>query len=125
MEGIGKTVKDRVNSLSVDSKDKSFITVNSNNSLTVEKKIESLLEEEKITPEGVAKMISEMLDDKKSETYFILLVKEHGATKMLGIAHYVKDVAKEKMIRNKALYFMAILKNQGLKTKFKKEENEK
>lgn len=124
MEDISKAVKDRVNRLPVNSIDKSLDPVNSNNCLTVTEKIKTLLDEEKITPEGVAKLISEMLDDKKSEPYYILLVKEHGAPRLLEIAYYVKDIAQTKEIRNKALYFMAILKRQGIRTKFKKEENE-
>lgn len=117
-------IKDALRRKTVNGKDKYIPTVNSKDSLTVEDKIQALLDEENITPEGVAEMLAETLDDKKSLTYYLILVKEHGAPKMLEIMHYVKDVARTKAIRNKALYFMAILKRKNLKTKFKKEEND-
>ena len=130
MDRMPKDLKDiltkrQVNGITVppvNSKDKSITTVNSNNSLTVKEKIQALLDEENITPEGVAEMLAETLDDKKSLPYYIILVKEHGAPRLLEIMHYVKDVARTKVIRSKALYFMAILKRKNLKTKFRVEK---
>ncbi len=122
MDHIKTTLQDSLNRLTVNSKNKSIPTVNSNNGLTVGDKIQALLDEENITPEGVAEMLSETLDDEKSLRYYTILVKEHGAPKMLEIMHYVKDVARTKVIRSKALYFMAILKRKNLKTKFREEK---
>lgn len=113
-----------VNGNTVNSVDKSSITntVNYVDRLTVDEKINTILEDAAIQPEAVAKMLAETLDDEKSLSYYTILVKEHGAPKMLEIMHYVKDVARTKILRNKALYFMAILKRKNIKTKFKKED---
>jgi len=113
-----------LNSRTVDSKSRYLSTVNSSdtdNSITVTDKIEKLLAEERITPEGIAKVLSEELDDKKSERYYILLATENSQAKLFEALSFTKDADRRGIIRrNKAVYFMAILKRWGLKTKFRK-----
>lgn len=91
------------------------------NSSTVTNKIEHLLEEARITPEGVGKELSEGLDDQKSERYYTLLATENPQSRLFEALSITKDAARRGVIRtNKAVYFIAILRRWGLKTKFKK-----
>ena len=120
MEHISKTLKNTVDRLStVNSNSKYIPTVNSSNSLTVEEKIQAVLDEENIAPEGVAEMLADGLDDRKSLAYWLLLSKQTNQVLLLEVLHYVKDVAKTKQIHNKPAYFLAILRRKGVKTKFK------
>lgn len=95
-------------------------TVNSNNSLTIEEKINAILEEEAITPEGVAIMLAEGLNDAKSKNYYILLANEHNHGKLLQALSLTKEADREGKIRTiKAIYFQAILRKWGFKIKFR------
>lgn len=98
-------------------------TVNSNavnGNKTLNEKIEELLEEEGIQSEGAAQRLAEMLDDTKSVRYYQLLVKEHGAGRLIEIAYDVKDRARNGEIRTtKAAYFQGILRKLKMKKKFK------
>jgi|SRR3989344_1071188 len=102
----------------VNSKDKSLDT---DNSIPVSEEIEALLKERGITPEGVAELLSEMLDDKKSLSYYLILAKEHNPGRLLEAAHITKNAYKQGKIRKtKPIYFIAILRRWELKTKFRK-----
>lgn len=110
----------------VNSHIKQSTVVNSNNTTTVNSKnykdeINKILFDHNVTSEGVADLLSELLDDEKSKKYFIVLVEKYGSTDMLEIAYYVKDLASRITIRNRGKYFMGILRNKEYKTKFKKE----
>lgn len=113
-----------LNSNTVDSNKRYSSTVNSkdtDNSITVTDKIEKIIEEAHLKPEGIGKILSEGLGDKKSERYYILLATENPQGKLFEALSITKDADRRRLIRiNKAVYFMAILKRWGLKTKFKK-----
>ena len=90
------------------------------NSKTLAEKIDDLLEEEKTTPEGIAKVLSEQLDDIKSESYYIILANENRQGRLFEALSITKDAYNRGIIKtNKAVYFQGILKRWGLKTKFK------
>lgn len=119
-----KMIKDIVNIRTVNSNKKNTFTVNSNtdNSLTVTDKIEAILDEAKITPEGVGKILSEGLDDQKSERYYTILATENPRTRLFEAFSLTKDAYHRNIIRTtKAIYFMAIIRRWGLKFKFKKD----
>ncbi len=122
MEDIANILKRKsVNSATVspvNSRDKSLDTVNS---ITVSEEIEVLLKEKNVTPEGVAELLSELLDDKKSQSYYFILAKENNQGRLLEAAHITKDAHQRGLIRTtKPIYFQAILRRWGFKTKFKK-----
>ena len=130
----------------VDSNNKSLPTVNSTNTVnsssgnsrlnnsntidssepvkqerTLAERIEELVEEYNTKPEGVAQLLAELLKDLDSIKYYAILVKEYSAGELLAIAHYVKGMDREgKINTNRAIYFQAILRRKGFKTKFKK-----
>ena len=130
----------------VDSNNKSLPTVNSTNTVnsssgnsrlnnsntvdsneTVEQKkslieeIEEVIARHNTTPEGIAQLLAELLKDLDSIKYYAILVKEYSAGELLAIAHYVKGMDREgKINTNRAIYFQAILRRKGFKTKFKK-----
>lgn len=120
MDSIGAVIKSKkVNSHTVDSKYKYIKTVNSN--ITVSKRIDAFLEDQHIEPEGVAQKLAEDLDDGKSIGYYLILVQENSSGMLLKALHLTKDASNRgKIKRNKAVYFLAILRNWGLKTKFKR-----
>lgn len=99
-------------------------TVNSNetdNSLTVASRIEKVIEEARITPEGIGKVLSEELDDLRSERYYILLATENSQSKLFEALSITKDADRRGIIRTKkAIYFLAILRRWKLKIKFRK-----
>lgn len=96
----------------------SIDTVNSNNALA--DKISDFIKEQSIKPEGVASIISELLDDKKSFNYYLLLVKEHNNGILLDLAYQTKERAELGQIKTrKPFYFMGILRRKGFKTKFR------
>lgn len=124
MEHIAKTIAHtktkRLNSITVNSNNKyKYInTVNSKDA--VSKKIDHFLEELNITPEGVAEKLAEDLDDLESRPYYILLARNNQPGRLLEALGYVKDADKKGAIRTKkAIYFLAILRRWGIKTKFK------
>lgn len=107
-----------VNGTTVNGRDKSLNTVNSR---TVDEEIESLLKERNVTPGGVAKLLAELLDDQKSEDYYLILAKEHNRGRLLEAAHLTKDAHNRGIIRTtKPIYFQAILRKWSFRTKFKK-----
>jgi len=106
-------------------------TVNSNekytstvNRETVTYKIQKVIDQENITPEGIAKLLSEGLDDHKSERYYFILASEIPHAKLMEALHITKEAAHRKTIRYKPTYFQGILKNWGIKTKFSGNKNQ-
>ncbi len=121
-----KTVKEVLQERTVNSikKDPSTVNSNTNNSLTVASKIEKVIEEEHITPEGIGKILSEELDDLRSERYYILLATENSQGKLFEALSITKDADRRGIIRTKkAIYFLAILRRWKLKIKFRKTNN--
>ncbi|HVZ58734.1 MAG TPA: hypothetical protein VG935_03225 [Patescibacteria group bacterium] len=124
MESIGETLKkstvDRFNT--VNSKEKDINTVNSNPSKNeaLVAKICNLIEQENIQPEGIAIQLAELLDDKRSLPYYILLVKEHNPGELFSAAYQTREKAELGMLRkSKPIYFIGILRKKGFKTKFR------
>ncbi len=102
-----KEYKNTVNSISI-----------SNDSLI--KKICDLIKAEEIQPEGIALLLAELLDDKKSLPYYILLAKEHNPGELLSAAYQTKEKAQLGLLhRSKPVYFIGILRKRGFKVKFK------
>mgnify|MGYP001593160911 CR=1 FL=1 len=121
MKPISSLLADSLNSITVNSNNKNIDTVN--NGITVAEKIENIIEENDIKPEGIAKFLSEELSDEKSYGYFLILAKENKGSVLLQVLHDTKDADSRGVIRrNKAVYFMGILRKKGIKTKFKKDE---
>ncbi|OGH18813.1 MAG: hypothetical protein A3F31_04530 [Candidatus Levybacteria bacterium RIFCSPHIGHO2_12_FULL_38_12] len=117
--GITKDVlENSVNRLTVNSKDKSIPTVNSNSG-----RVYPYLDGEDTTSEGVAIKLAEDLDDMKSLGYYQILAKETNPQILLDILNYTLETDKLGKIRTtKAIYFMFMLKIRGIRTKFKKEK---
>jgi hypothetical protein len=119
-----KMLKDLLDEKTVNGYKKDSTTVNSkdtDNSLTVADKIEEIIEEARITPEGMGKQFSEDLDDLNSERYYTLLATENPQGRLFEALSITKDADRRGVIRTKkAIYFLAILRRWGLKTKFKK-----
>ena len=87
-------------------------------------RVKDIIEENKIHSDGIAMLIAELLDDSKSIKYYELLVNEHNSTKLLEVAYYVKDKDADRKgnpIKNKAVYFQGVLRNKGMKIKFRKD----
>lgn len=104
-----------VNSIDKDN----LFTVNSN--ITTKEKIENLINEEKIKPDGIATLLSEILSDNESLRYYQLMVKEINTAILLDFAHQTQDAFKSGRIKvNKAVYFQGILRKKGYPTKFRK-----
>lgn len=94
-------------------------TVNSNEESLLQK-ISKFIEEQKITPEGIALLISELLADNKSLKYYLLLVKEHNPSVLIELAYQVRDRHKLGLLkRAMPIYFIGILRKKGFKTKFR------
>jgi hypothetical protein len=86
----------------------------------LEDKTNSYLDELRGNPEFVADKLSRDLDDQKSIRYYRLLAINTDPEKLLEALSYVKAAERENRIRSKkAIYFTAILKKWGIKTKFK------
>lgn len=97
----------------------SMETVDSSEKATWEQ-IEQLLADRDITPEGFAKLLADKLDDFESEAYYVLLAKNNSQGRLSQALHLTLEIAKEGKIRTKkAIYFIAILRRWGLRTKFK------
>lgn len=119
MEKIGNTI----NKYTVNGKYKSKNTVNSItvDSKTVEEKILDLLIEEDIKPEGVAQALAEGLSDPNSLGYYKILAKNNNPETLLRALHLTKEADSLGKIRTrKPIYFLAILRNWKLQTKFLK-----
>lgn len=134
MQKIDKTVEIKkqkiekdttVNGYTVNSKDKSLSTVNSREDIdqqkTLEEEMTELIKKHGLKKEGVARYIAELLDDVESLRFYEILVKENKTEFLMEWAHYVKDRALQGKIRTKpAIYFQAVIRRHGAKTKFKK-----
>lgn len=118
----GSKYNDTVNSKN---KDLFTDTVNSDDN-TLLKKISVFIQEQSIEPEGIALLISEMLGDKKSLSYYLLLVKEHNPSILLELAYQVKE-RNELGLINKGMpvYFIGILRKKGFKTRFRERKEKK
>ncbi|HEV2339443.1 MAG TPA: hypothetical protein VGT05_01605 [Patescibacteria group bacterium] len=124
MESIDKLLKNhKVNNLTVNSNSKDIPTVNSStvySSKTFEDKLDELIESEDTTKEGLAKYIAEKLDDTKSLTLHILLVKEHKSQKLLEALNFTLDAWRNHKIRtSKPIYYIAILRRWKMKVNFR------
>jgi hypothetical protein len=111
-----------LNRNTVNSKYKSLNTVNSisNNNDDLVKKICDLIKEENIQPEGIALQLAELLGDKRSLQYYLLLVKEHNPGELFAAAYQAKEKAELGLLRwSKPIYFIGILRKKGFKTKFR------
>jgi len=72
--------------------------------------------------EGSSILLSEVLKDEKSIPYYTILVREHGAVKLLELAYQTKEMDEAGKIRtSRPVYFQGILRRLGMKTKFKKD----
>lgn len=93
-------------------------TVNSNDPLV--NKISNFIETENIEPEGVAQLLAELLNDKRSLKYYLLLVNEHTSAVLIDLAYQTREKYQLGLIRtNMPIYFIGALKRQGFKTKFR------
>lgn len=121
MKPFSSLLEDSLDSIKVNSNKEYIDTVNSNSN-TVTDKIEKILEEEGIKPEAVAQMLAEGLSDVKSLIYYLILAKESNPPKLLEALSIVKDAEFQNKIKtkNKPAYFIGILRNWGIKVKFKK-----
>lgn len=123
MKHIKDSIKNKnkqLNSLPVNSKDKSLYTVNSN---TVSKKIDEFIEQLEITPEGVAQKLAEDLGDLDSSDYYTILAKSTQPGRLLEALSYVKEAEQRGRIKTKkAIYFQGILRKWGIRTKFKEQK---
>ena len=107
----------KVNSITVNSNKENKKTVNSN---TVNSRFEELFNELQGKPEAVAISLAERLDDIKSLDYYKILCKQTNLQILLNALSFVKDAdAKGKIRTNKAVYFLAILRNWKIQTKFR------
>lgn len=119
MEKMGDLLNGRLST--VNSSNNTLKTVNSTKQLTVDEKISALLEENDLKAEYVAKILSDGLSDPSSLNYYSILAKEHSPARLLEALSITKESARDGKIRTKkAIYFLAILRKWGLKTKFKK-----
>ncbi|MCL4384176.1 hypothetical protein M1116_01890 [Patescibacteria group bacterium] len=108
------------------------LTVNSNkdinntvNSYTVSSKekdsVDQLLSQFVYEPEAAAKELSTKLDDERSYRYYLLLAKNNPIDKLFEALSFVIEAENQGRIRTKKPpYFIAILKNWGLKTNFRR-----
>lgn len=66
-------------------------------------------------------LLGEKLSDKKSIGYYLILAKANNPASLLKALHDTMDADSRGVIRrNKAIYFMGILRKLGIQTKFKK-----
>lgn len=118
-----QSVKDTINSSTVNSKYKKTNTVNSINSYAspFEKELQELLEKHGTTNEGVATHLWENLNDKESKAHYLLLAKNTPTEKLMHALALTKEAERDGRITiKKAVYFQGILKNWGIRTKFRK-----
>ncbi|MBI2621996.1 MAG: hypothetical protein HYW63_05135 [Candidatus Levybacteria bacterium] len=122
MEHIEKTIKEKkINSSPANSRNKYLNTVNSNNG-----RVFPYADGEDSTSEGLAVKLAEDLDDMKSLRYYQILAKETNHQILLDTLSYTLETDRLGKIKTtKARYFMFLLKVRGIRTKFKKEQNEK
>ena len=115
MDSISKTVKEKmqttVNRITVNSKKKNIITVNS--------KVNELLEELQLEPEALAQVLADKLNDQKNIDYYILLAKNAIPTKLFEAVSITLDAERRGKIRvRKPVYFLGILRRWNIQTKF-------
>lgn len=119
MEGINNLLKGKVRP-TVNSSSKSLSTVNSNKQLS--EQIEELVLRYGAKPEYIADQLAQGLDDTKSKRYYLILAKEIPPEVLFESLSYTKMAGQDGRIRTKkAIYFQAILRRKGYKTKFSKE----
>lgn len=107
-------VAQQLNRLTVNSKEKDIKTVNS-----LQRTQSSIIGEE-IDEEGMALELAEKLDDIRSIKYYTLLAKNVNHQFLFEALSLTRDADRQGRIRkNKAVYFLAILRNHGVKVKFK------
>jgi len=76
--------------------------------------------------DAMAQELSDKLDDQKSLAYFRILAKETNHQILREVLAYVLETARAGQIKKtKARYFMFLLKVRKIRTKFKREEDEK
>lgn len=123
MDHISKSLNEStVNRFTVNSTNKNINTVNSISYTNEElvKKICNLIEEENLQPEGIALRLAELLNDKRSLKYYILLAKEHSPGVLFDAAYIAKEKSELGELRTSSpIYFIGILRKKGLKTKFR------
>jgi len=75
--------------------------------------------------DNLANDLADKLDDQNSLTFYRILAKETNHELLREVLAYVLATDREKKIkRTKAIYFMFLLKVRGVRTKFKKDENQ-
>lgn len=127
MEPVSKTIKQKqVNSSTVNSnKEITESTVNSSNTVNSDpfkEELDGLLEKYGREPESLGAELSRILKDDKSMGYYTLLIREHGAAKIMPLAYQAKEMDEQGKVRTtRAKYFMGIMRRLKLKTKFKKQ----
>lgn len=71
-------------------------------------------------PKAIAQRLSEDLKDQESFDYYLLLAKNNSQDKLLEALSYTNDASNRGKIKTKkAVYFISIIRNWGLKTRFK------
>lgn len=114
----------------VNSSEESLSTVNGEETVdgesekTVSKEIEEVLRKHNMEAEDVAMYLAGLLNDTASTDYYAILVNNNNPAKLLELGHYVRDLRNQGKIRVKpAIYFQAILKKMGIRTKFKRTDS--
>lgn len=120
-----KNSENNRDSYTVNSKEGYISSVNSSttvNSSLISEKLDEVIEDMGLEPQGIAQTIAEQLDDLKSLDYYNILVKENPVGRLWEAVSITKDMYLRGRIRTKkAIYFQAIIRRWGLKTKFKKD----
>lgn len=115
---IEKVIKESFDRTTVNSRNKYLDTVNSYRG-----RIHPYPDGEDTTAEGVALKLAEDLDDMKSLGLYQILAKENSSVILLDILNYTLETDRLGKIRTtKAIYFMAMLRIRGIRTKFKKDK---
>jgi len=96
-------------------------TVNSN---STSKKILGFIKDLGYSTDDIANTLADGLGDHKSLRFYQLLAEENPHEKLLEALSYVKDADRQNRIKYKPAYYYTIIKNWGLKVKFKESKNE-
>ena len=102
---------------SVNSNKKKKPTVNSYS--TKSKKILDFIDEIGFSNDDLAETLANALDDQKSIKYYQLLAENLPHEKLLEALSYVKNAVNRGSVKFKPVYYQGILRNWGLKVKFK------
>ncbi len=109
-------IKRNSNSYTVNSNKEYITTVNS----LYSSKVKKVLEELEGNPMGIALELADKLDDKESVDYYKILAMNSPVNKLFEALSFTLDAERRGRIRTKkAIYFQAILKKWGIKTKWK------